>query len=317
MARLEPESFRIWLRERARVAGFARAGFASCEPFLEERDRLTAWVEAGGTRHLPYLDPAKLLDPAAVMPGARTALVGFFPYARPDAVPGSAQGSLKLSRYLWGADYHGLLKVRLNRLLAEAQERWPGLVGRACVDSAPLMERALAVRAGLGWRGKNTLLIAGKGGSWGFLGVLLLDAELAPDAAFPGERCGTCTRCIQACPAGALEPFRMNPNRCISTFTLETEADPPPEVRHAMAETGWAAGCDACQEACPWNRQPQWGDPALWGGASPLHEAPAEGLRVGPSRWMALTRGTALRRVRHRHWLATLARIQPCASKES
>jgi len=108
-----------------------------------------------------------MLDPAQVMPGAATALVAFFPYARPEAVPGARPGTLKLSRYLWGPDYHRLLKPRLARVLAEAQARWPGLRGRVCVDTAPLLERQLAVRAGLGWQGKHTLLIAGKGGSWG------------------------------------------------------------------------------------------------------------------------------------------------------
>src|SRR6185437_13432097 len=103
-----------------------------------------------------------------------------FPYARPEAVPGQAPGSLKLSRYLWGPDYHMLLKPRLARLLAKAQERLPGLAGRVCVDTAPLLEREMAARAGLGWQGKHTLLITGKGGSYGFLGVLLLSEELEP-----------------------------------------------------------------------------------------------------------------------------------------
>lgn len=307
--RLAEEGFREWLRGEALAKGFSAVGFASCEPFDQERAHLADWFAAGRGTLLPYLDAEALLDPGRLMPGARTALVGFFPYARPEANPGAAPGSLKASRYLWGTDYHILMKPRLARLLAAAQARVPNLHGRVCVDTAPLLERQLAVRAGLGWQGKHTLLIAGKDGSWGFLGVLLLDLELPPDAPVTTEHCGTCVACLEACPGGALEPFLMDPARCLTTYTVETEAEPPPVAAAALAESRWAAGCDACQEACPWNRAPVWGDPALWGGPSRLHQAPAQDLRVNGSKWKKLTRRTALRRVRHRHWLRTLDRI--------
>jgi epoxyqueuosine reductase len=305
------ETLKEWLRDRALQLGFAKVGFAACGDVESERAHVERWFAEGGARHLPYLDLAKLMDPRCVMPEAKTALVGFFPYARPDAIPGAKPGTVKLSRYLWGEDYHPILKGRLKQLLEEAQERWPELHGRACVDTAPLLEKALAVRAGLGWQGKHTLLIAGKAGSWGFLGVLLLDAELEPDAPFETafECCGSCTRCIEACPSGALSPFRLDPNRCLSTYTLQTEAEPPPEVREAMARTRWVAGCDACQEACPWNREPLWGDPQLWGGPSVLHESSADQLPMTASRWKKLTGLSALRRVRHRHWLKSLGMV--------
>lgn len=358
----DPLAFKAWLRSEALSSGFALVGFAACGPFEAEQERLGAWFQEGRGALLPYLDPATLLEPRALWPQARTALVGFFPYARPEAVPGAAPGSLKLSRYLWGPDYHMILKPRLTRLLEEAQARWPGLGGRVCVDTAPLLERQLAARAGLGWQGKHTLLIAGKDGSWGFLGVLLLSIELPPDEPFgtvrgadlrrdsdggPGgdrgsssaprrvreqapvepaidgeragraggppqlvlEQCGSCTACLEACPSGALEPFRLDPARCLTTYTIETEREPPPDIAAALAGSRWAAGCDACQEACPWNRAPVWGDPALWGGPSPLHTRSAEDLPRGAAQWRKLTRRTALRRVRDRHWRATLARI--------
>jgi epoxyqueuosine reductase len=305
----DPLAFKAWLHDEARAAGFALAGFAGCHPFADEAGRLADWFAGGRGALLPYLDPAQLLDPRTVFPQARTALVGFFPYARPDAVPGAAPGSLKLSRYLWGQDYHLILKPRLARLLEAAQALWPGLEGRVCVDTAPLLERQLAARAGLGWQGKHTLLIAGKDGSWGFLGVLLLSVDLPLDAPFTAEHCGSCTACLEACPSGALDAFRLDPARCLTTYTIETEAEPPPDIAAALAQSRWAAGCDACQEACPWNRAPLWGDPALWGGPSPLHTRPAEDLPRGAAQWRKLTRRTALRRVRDRHWRATLARI--------
>jgi epoxyqueuosine reductase len=303
------ESFKEWLRGLALEQGFARVGFASCEPFAAEGPHLDTWFAQGRGAHLPYLNPGAMADPALVMTGARTALVGFFPYARPGAVPGAAPGSVKVSRYLWGPDYHRILKPRLQKLLLAAQARWPGLQGRVCVDTAPVLERQLAARAGLGWQGKHTLLIAGQGGSWGFLGILLLDAELPPDRPVTTEHCGACTRCLEVCPTGALAPFLLDPGLCLTTFTVETEAEPPAPVVEALARTGWAAGCDLCQEVCPWNRAPLWGDPALWGGPSPLHTQPAVLGRSGGARWKMLTRATALRRVRHRHWLATLERV--------
>ncbi len=169
--RAAAESFKQWLARAALAQGFARVGFASCEPFHAERARLEAWFAQEGAALLPYLRPEALLDPARVMPGAATALVGFFPYARPEAVPGAAPDSLKLSRYLWGPDYHRILKPRLKALLAKAQELEPGLRGRVCVDTAPLMERQLAARAGLGWQGKHTLLIALARGQGRLLGL--------------------------------------------------------------------------------------------------------------------------------------------------
>lgn len=306
---MENADLRAWLLARARELGFARVGLASCEPFEGERSHLETWFREGRGELLPYLDPKGLLDPRSLFPAARTALVGFFPYARPEAVPGAAPGSLRVSRYLWGADYHALMKARFQRLLEGAQEHCPGLEGRICVDTAPILERQMAVRAGLGWQGRHTLLIAGKGGSWGFLGVLLLDLELEPDPPFAASRCGSCSACLEACPTGALAPGLLDPRRCLSTYTLESEAEPPSEVLAAMPGARWVAGCDRCQEVCPWNREPIWGDSALWGGPSPLHTLSAEELPRNTSQWKKVTRRTGLRRVRHRHWLTNLARV--------
>nr|WP_320130935.1 tRNA epoxyqueuosine(34) reductase QueG [uncultured Holophaga sp.] len=306
---MDGTGLREWLLARVQALGFARAGLAACDPFESEVAHLEQWFGEGRAELLPYLDPVGLLDPRSLMPGAKTALVGFFPYARPDAIPGEVPGSVKVSRYLWGGDYHAILKARFQRLLEEAQALQPGLEGRICVDTAPVLERQLAVRAGLGWQGRHTLLIAGKGGSWGFLGVLLLNVELPLDEPFQGHHCGTCHACLDACPTGALEPFLLEPRRCLSTYTLESEAEPPPEVLAAMPGARWVAGCDRCQEVCPWNRSPLWGDPSLWGGETMLHRTHEKELPRNTSQWKKATRRTGLRRVRHRHWLATLSRV--------
>jgi len=303
---LETKEIKTQIKNFARSSGFSAVGIACCKLFAEETERVSRWFSDGCAGPLDYLSPEIILDPRRVFPDAKTAIVVFLPYARPKAVPGGAEGSLKLSRYLWGPDYHKILKERLFSLLEYIKGQLPGVSGRVCVDTAPLMERKLAVQAGLGWQGKNTLLIAGRQGSWGFLGALLLDIALDPDTPFEGDRCGSCSRCIDACPTKALEPFRLNCSRCLTTWNIEREGVPPECVSGAISKTGWAAGCDICQEVCPWNDSPVWGDPELWGNPSMLHTWPAEKLRVTPSQWKKITKGTALRRVRFRHWMANL-----------
>jgi len=281
-------------------------GFTHCKPFIEEQERIAKWFSDGFAGPLDYLSPEKISDPRYVFPDAKTAIVVFFPYARPDAIPGNVAGSLKLSRYLWGPDYHKILRSRLFGLLEYLQSILPNVNGRVCVDTAPIMERKLAVQAGLGWQGKNTMMIAGKQGSWGFLGVLLVDIEFESDPPFGKDRCGTCSRCIDYCPTNALEPFRLDCRRCLTTWNIEREGNPRQEVSDAISKTGWVAGCDICQEVCPWNSSPTWGDPELWGSPFGLHTMHKAELRVTSSQWKKITNGTALRRVRFRHWTSNL-----------
>jgi epoxyqueuosine reductase len=302
---VSPE-IKLQIKNFAYSQGFAKIGFTLCKPFVEEQERIAKWFSDGFAGPLDYLSQEKILDPRCVFPDAKAAIVVFLPYARPEAIPGATGGSLKLSRYLWGRDYHSIIKARLFKLLEYIQKKIPGTKGRACVDTAPIMERKLASQAGLGWQGKNTLLIAGKQGSWGFLGVLLLDIEIEPDVPFEGNRCGTCSKCIDKCPTNALQPFRLDSRLCLTTWNIERGISPPPIVAKAISETGWVAGCDICQEVCPWNNAPLWGDPMLWGSPSLLQAKPAKELRVTPGQWKKITAGTALRRVSYHHWISTL-----------
>lgn len=308
------KEIRTFLAWAARQSGFARVGFCNCDPMPERNAALSAWLDLGGRRFFPYKDDPKLLNPGQISPfEAKTAMVAFFPYFRPDARPGQAPGSLKLARYAWGPDYHGLLKEKLKAILVEAQGKWSDLQGHVCVDTAPLMEKALAVRAGLGFQGKNTLLILkpekGCGGSFGVLGVLLLNKALEVDAAFGKNYCGTCQRCIDACPSKALTPWQLNPSKCLSTYNLEWEGEAPEGVENALRSSRWAAGCDICQEACPWNKKALEGDAELWGSGSPLHVLPIEELSCGTARFRKWVEGRALRRIKHRHWLLTIKRV--------
>jgi epoxyqueuosine reductase len=159
-----------------------------------------------------------------------------------------------ISRYAWGADYHATLRSKLEGLRAAVEELAPGVETRVFVDTGPIVERAFARLSGIGWMGKNTCLINESKGSWFFLGVILTSLDLSPDLPAP-DRCGSCTRCLEACPTGALvEPYVMDASRCISYFTIELKGSIPEEFRSAIGANVF--GCDICQDVCPWNERP-------------------------------------------------------------
>ncbi|MFA6108932.1 MAG: tRNA epoxyqueuosine(34) reductase QueG [Candidatus Latescibacterota bacterium] len=242
------------IRARALELGFDRVGFTSAEP-LAGRVFLASWLDlgyAGGMEYLKrHLD--RRGDPALQVPGARTVIclaAGYTP-----ALPSSGDpGRGRISAYALGPDYHLWLVERLRLLWGFiAAEAGRSVHGRWYVDTGPVLERELAVRAGLGWRGKNTCLIDQRQGSYAFLGEILTDLELPGDA--PGiDRCGTCTRCLEACPTQALvAPYLLDARRCIAYLTVELKGAVPRELREGMG--AWIFGCDLCQEVCPWNRR--------------------------------------------------------------
>ena len=190
--------------------------------------------------------------PDGVSPGVRSVVVAGFVYGEPAAQPSDVQG--KVARYARGGDYHRLLWDRLAELLGWLVAERPGTTGRAVSDTAPLLERDFARLAGLGWIGKNTMLIGRSLGSFTVLGALLVDVELTPDVPFEADHCGTCTRCLVACPTDAFDgPYRLDARRCISYWTIEHRGPMPDEAAEML--DGWAFGCDVCQDVCPWNRK--------------------------------------------------------------
>ena len=243
------------IKTKAAELGFCKAGIVPAAELSDEGDRLREWLTAGRHGEMRWMErePEKRADPRVLFPGARTVIALAMNYFTPhEHVEVGDAG--KISRYAWGDDYHDLIRERLNALLEWIRSEAPEASGKACVDTVPVMEKAWAARAGLGWIGKHSNLITKDHGSWVFLGEIILDIELEYDRPEPEEHCGTCTACIDACPTGAIvEPYVVDSRRCISYATIELRDEILPEE---IAENlnGWLYGCDICQDVCPWNR---------------------------------------------------------------
>jgi epoxyqueuosine reductase len=230
--------------------GFDLVAIGPADP-PEHGAALRRWVEAGHAATMGYLARRleERLDPRRVLPGARSVLCVALNYYQGEPADASWR---PVARYAWGRDYHDVIAPRLERLAAHLAEAG-GARSRGYVDTGPVLERDLAARAGLGWVGKNTMLLHPRLGSWFFLGVLLTTAELASDAPL-ADRCGSCRACLDACPTGAfVAPYVLDARRCISYLTIEHRGDLDPDLQPSMA--GWQFGCDICQDVCPWNRK--------------------------------------------------------------
>jgi epoxyqueuosine reductase len=249
-----PDRARL-LKGWALELGFDRAGAASLEPARTGAAYL-AWLARGdhaGMAYMAHRIEARL-DPRRLLPGARSAVCVALRYA-PLAGEPPARGLVwdHVARYARGRDYHNTMGRRLRRLASRIRAEFPGAAARACVDTSPVLERELAAAAGLGAVGKNTMLLDPEGGSYFLLGEVLTTLELAPDEPL-ADLCGTCTRCLEACPTGALAaPYRLDARKCISYWTIEHRGSIPPHMRGQLE--GWVFGCDLCQEACPWNER--------------------------------------------------------------
>ncbi|MFO0947910.1 MAG: tRNA epoxyqueuosine(34) reductase QueG [Planctomycetota bacterium] len=252
--RPSPEELAEFFKRQARSLGFDLVGLAPATLGLGF-DRLSDWLAAGKQGEMNYMAtqaPARN-DPRMVLAGVRSLLVVGLSYqTEPPSDSGGGEG--RVARYAWGRDYHDVIREKLKTLAREASRLDPQLSVRPVVDSAPVMERDYAVLAGLGWIGKNTLLLHRRLGSWFFLGALLVDRELPPDIPFETNHCGSCTRCLDACPTDAFDgPYQLDPRRCISYLSIEHRSGIPESLRAGMGE--WLFGCDVCQEVCPWNRK--------------------------------------------------------------
>jgi epoxyqueuosine reductase len=241
------------LKVRARELGFDRVGIAPAHP-SRYRDYFRQWLDAGQAGSMDYLASrfAERTDPGAYLPGAASVICVGLNYYAPLSPPDEPADHGRIARYALGDDYHELIKQRLHRLADWLRQARPDALTRCSVDTAPVMEKELAVRAGIGWLGKNTCVINEQIGSWLLLGEVLSTVPLPTDD--PAiDRCGTCRRCIDACPTQALEPYRLDASRCISYFTIEHRGQIPAEMASQFGD--WIYGCDICQDVCPWNHR--------------------------------------------------------------
>lgn len=303
------ETLEARLKAQAHVLGFELAGIAVAAP-ADGFERLRAWLERGFAGTMAYMQrhAEARRHPASILPEVRSVVMVGMNY-KPAAEPASSSALGKVARYARGADYHDVLRERLNRLLAWLQTERPGCQGRGVVDTAPLLERDFARRAGLGWFGKNTMLLNKRLGSYFFLGALLVDLDLQPDAAHETNHCGTCTACLDACPTAAFpSPGVLDARRCISYLTIELKGVVPVELREGVGD--WLFGCDVCQEVCPWNRKaPARVEPLLLGERELEALDPVALLSLTEEEFRRCFRGTALLRTRRRGLLRNAALV--------
>ena len=253
MNKLAKERHTHLIKEQARALGFDFCGIARAEFLEEEAPRLEAWLRQGQHGAMRYLENHfdKRLDPTKLVEGAKSVVTLLYNYY-PEKDLAQDTDTYKIAKYAYGEDYHFVVKRKLRALLDAIREAVGEVHGRAFVDSAPVMERAWAERSGTGWIGKNSLLLTKQQGSFFFLAELIIDLELAYDGPVP-DYCGTCTRCIDACPTDAItEPYVVDASRCVSYFTIELRDAIPESMQGTFAN--WIFGCDICQDVCPWNR---------------------------------------------------------------
>ncbi|MFY0594049.1 tRNA epoxyqueuosine(34) reductase QueG [Roseivirga sp.] len=233
--------------------GFDFCGISKAEFLADEAPKLEAWLKSGAHGKMSYMENHfdKRLDPSKLVPGAKSVVSLLYNYYPETDLSVEKPPNHKIAKYAYGTDYHFVIKDKLKTFLEELNTKIGHIEGRVFVDSAPVMERQWAEKSGLGWIGKNTLLINKNQGSFFFIAELIIDLELESDGPIK-DYCGTCTKCVDACPTDAITPYELDASKCISYLTIELKDSIPNEFKNKME--GWAFGCDICQDVCPWNR---------------------------------------------------------------
>lgn len=279
------ERYAQLIKTKAKAYGFEYCGIAKADFLEEEAPKLEAWLARNYHGQMAYMANHfdKRLDPRLLVEGAQTVISLVYNYFPEERLP-EGDEDFKIAKYAYGQDYHFVIKEKLKSFLEELRSEIGEFDGRAFVDSAPVMERQWAQKSGIGWLGKNSLLLTRGMGSFFFLAELIIDLEVSPDVSMVKDYCGTCTRCIDACPTDAIVGNGViDASRCISYFTIELKDTLPEEFKGKFSN--WIFGCDICQDVCPWNRF-----------SKPHQEesfVPSEGLRtMDRLAWLEITEDT-------------------------
>jgi epoxyqueuosine reductase len=272
----------ILIKEYAREVGFDLCGIARARSLDEHKPLLKNWIDRGMNGDMEYLGQhiTKRTDPGILFPGAKSLIVTGLNYYTDKTQGGN--GIPVISKYAYGINYHTVIKGKLNKILGCIRGIYPEVNGKAFVDSAPILEKAWGKEAGLGWPGKNSILINKEIGSFFFLGVLIVDIELDYDKPSEDDHCGTCNNCLDSCPTGAINSNRtINATKCIAYQTLEAKSQIPGDIVEKL--DGRAFGCDRCQDVCPWNKNSKPHGTAEF-------ELPEEVQKMTADDWKNLTR---------------------------
>jgi epoxyqueuosine reductase len=287
------------VKEKARELGFHQVGIAAVEE-LDDKDaqRLQAWIALGYHAEMEWMKNPKRQDIREVMPDVRSLVCVALNYYTPDQRPEGAEYA-KISRYAWGRDYHKVMHKKLKQLATWLESAGTNVKARYYADTGPVQDKVWAQKAGIGWIAKNGNVITREYGSWVFLGEVLTNLELESDRPST-QHCGTCTRCLQACPTGAItQPFVVDANRCIAYHTIENRAAELPETIAPHLQ-GWVAGCDICQDVCPWNQRFAQATDITEFQAYPGNVAPhlLELAQISNEEWDKRFTASALRRIK-------------------
>lgn len=288
------------VKQQAITLGFHKVGIASVIEPKAEVERLQAWLNQGYQADMAWMANPRRQDIRQVMPEVCAVICVALNYYTPHERPEGAEYG-KISRYGWGRDYHKVMHQKLKAFSNWLQAQGEGIQARYYADTGPISDKVWAQRAGIGWISKNSNLITREYGSWVFLGEILTNLELTPDSPHT-EHCGTCTRCIEACPTDAItEPFVVDANRCIAYHTIENRAEQLPEN---IELKGWVAGCDICQDVCPWNQRFAQETDVEAFQPYPGNIAPklSELAELSEEKWNEQFTASALRRIKPKMW---------------
>lgn len=287
---MSPEVNTLWIKSLARQYGFDYCGIAKAQELTQDAKRLDAWLQKGFQGDMTYMENhfEMRVDPRKLVPGAKsviTFLKNYFPSNIETQKKENPQDAIpQIAKYAWGEDYHEVIRNQMHSFLEEMRQKIGKIEGRGFVDSAPVLERSWAQLSGAGWIGKNGNLIRPQAGSFFFIATLIVDIELVYDSPLPQDYCGTCTKCIDACPTQAILPDKtIQGNHCISYYTIELKK--MEELPENTSMQNWAFGCDICQDVCPWNRFSK--------AHQETHFKPLEGLlQLSKNDWMQMEETT-------------------------